>query len=149
MKNKLNTILLLIINTFVITNFIFLFTNYRNIKSIPINSLYSQVFDNLPTPALIKDRDSNIIAMNEEFMCILDILGIDRDIIGTRGQAFGEKALEKFIAHDQMAMNKGSLIVFEEELEGYAKIKSSKLPLLNSIGSPIGVLITFTIEERY
>lgn len=143
MKNKLNTILLLIINTIVIVNFIFLYTNYRNIKSIPVNSLYSQVFENLPTPALIKDRDSNIIAMNEEFMLVLDTLGIDRDIIGTRGQAFGEEALEKFITHDQMAMNKGGLIIFEEEIVGYGKIESYKLPLVNTMGSPVGVLITF------
>lgn len=129
---------------------IILFINYIGIRKIPVTSFYTEVFKSSPHLLMIKDKDSNIIAMSDSFYEVLHDIGISTvGMIGTPGYAFGEEALKVFMSHDRLAFNKGSTVSFEEEIAGYGRGTSYKTPILNSIGQPVGLSIIFILEKKY
>lgn len=106
--------------------------------------VYEAYFKRSAGMCFIKDLDSKIVDVNDNYRYFIKKafpeLDIDVDFIGTRGEVFGLKAVEKFVAHDKMVLNKNDLMVFDEDMPGKGRGYSYKNTIVNSLGNPIGII---------
>lgn len=145
---KLNLILVLLIISNIATLIFGVIMN-RGIREVNSNIVYREVFDMLPGPAFIKDRNSVILDINNEYKEMLLSMGITEDFVGTKGEVFGGKAVEKFIKHDAMVISRGDLMKFQETIPGYGTGISYKVPIKNKLGFTIGTFGIWIIDKKY
>lgn len=120
-------------------------------KLVSIEERFQTILDNAPAVVYLKDKEGRYLFVNRYFESLS--LRHRRDVIGkTDYDIFPHDLAESYRHHDQMALESGKPMEFEEttrQMEGFRTYISIKFPLFDVVGSMYGVGgVSTDITER-
>lgn len=90
----------------------------------------------LPFPFWMRDGEGIVTYINSTYeTVVLEPLGFKKeDLIGTKGEIFGEEFCAKMLENSMRVQRTGTTIAFEETVDGLGPGKSYKFPIDNEKG---------------